>query len=297
MFRVEKEGERLDLFLAARLPYSRSRIQRLIKTGKVTVNGHTVKPSFHLEPGQTVAWEEPEPEETKLKPEPIPLDVVYEDEEIVVVNKPAGLTVHPGTGTKGATLVHGLLHRWPEMAAVGGASRPGIVHRLDRDTSGVMVTARTPRAYLDLVEQFSRRRVEKVYLAVCRGRISAPTFRLDFPIGRSISDRKKMSVHSGRHRPASTTGKLEEAAGGFSLVRLFPLTGRTHQLRVHLKAFGHPIAGDTVYGGKEPETASRMLLHAETLAFHHPADGRAVRFTVPPPEEFLMEWKRLGSIP
>lgn len=258
----------------------------------VAVDGAAAKPSAILETGQEVAWRIP-PEDAPFAGEPLPLRVVFEDPDIVVLDKPSGLTVHPGSGVKGPTLAHGLLHRFPEMAGVGGEGRPGIVHRLDRETSGVMVAARTERSYLSLVAQFSERTVEKTYLAVCRGRIAPETFRIDLPIGRSISDRKKMSVHSGRHREARTTGRVEERGENFTLVRLFPLTGRTHQLRVHLKSFGHPIAGDRTYGGKGGRDAARLLLHAETLAFAHPADGRTLRFTVPTPDEFSAEWARL----
>lgn len=294
--------ERLDRFLTAQLGTSRGEAQHLIGGGVVTVNGIPRKASFRLQAGDTVAWPDPEAKAAGLEPEPLGLDLVHADAAIIVVNKPHGLVVHPGHGRRTGTLAAALLFQYPELAGVGGPGRPGIVHRLDRDTSGVLVVARTAAAYQSLVVQFAARTVSKRYLAVCRGAVRADRLTLDLPIARSTADPTKMSVRREGAREAVTDLEVVERAGAFTLVALHPRTGRTHQLRVHMNYLGNPIAGDPMYGGRATkrrqrgDDAARLLLHAETLAFTHPATGARVSFTVPPPPDFTAEWARLREM-
>lgn len=306
----DREGARLDLYLAQRLAelepggvWSRSAIQRLIAAGQITLNGRTTKPSARLKTGDRIEVLSPPPRAISLMPEPLPLDVLYEDEDCLVLNKPPGIAVHPGAGRQNGTLVNALLYRCPEIAGVGGDRRPGIVHRLDKDTSGVMVVAKTAQAFHDLVSQFKERAVEKEYVAVVWGKPAGAKGIIDRPIGRHRTERKKMSGvrRSSRARGAMTewqvTDAFKVAARGeprswVSVVRLKPRTGRTHQLRVHLAEMGHPIVGDRVYGSKAWRGAEgcdlrrlvdfpRQALHAERLAFRHPRLKRMMEFHAP----------------
>lgn len=297
--------QRLDVFVAARLEDgSRADAQQLIESGLVTVDGKTRKSSYKLRAGEIVLWQEPEPHAADLVPEPLGLAIVHADPAIIIINKPAGLVVHPGCGCRSGTLAAGLLFHFPELAGVGGPGRPGIVHRLDKDTSGVMVVARTEKAYHALTKQFAARTVRKRYLAVCRGVPRADRLTIDLPIGRSSNDRKKMTVRRDASREAQTELEVLDRGPGFTLVALSPRTGRTHQLRVHLAYLGHPLAGDPIYGGRPTkrqargDDAARLLLHAETLSFIHPATGEPAGFRVPPPPDFVSEWERLrGATP
>jgi len=281
-------GERLDRFLA-RAPGvgTRSQAKQLVDAGRVRVDGVARKASHPLRAGATVVVEVPTPTPTTLEPEPLPLSVLYEDAEILAVDKPAGLVVHPAPGAWRGTLVHALVHRYGPLAGVGAPGRPGIVHRLDRDTSGVLLVARTSAALEGLARQFRERTVEKRYLAVVRGRVAGTSGLIDRPIGRHPRERKRMSVVTRRGRSAQTRWTVVERLAGATLVRLEPHTGRTHQLRVHLAAAGHPILGDRVYGRERRSAppveplASRQALHAEQIRFAHPRTGERLTIRAP----------------
>jgi len=277
-------GARLDVFLAGRLDLSRSRLAALIRDGGVLVGGKTVKPAHLLHPGDTVTIEVPPPREARALPEAIALAILFEDAHLIVVDKPRGMTVHPGAGVSSGTLVNALLAHCADLSGIGGEARPGIVHRLDRFTSGVMMAAKSDRAHERLVRQFASRQVKKEYLAVVHG-MPAPQGTVDGPIGRHPVHRERMAVvESGRD--AVTSWRVEEAFGEYSLLRLFPLTGRTHQIRVHLAELGHPIAGDAVYGRRaHPFAIKGQALHAAVLAFTHPITGDSLRFEAPLPDD------------
>jgi len=299
----EAAGERLDRHVAARLDAPRNQVQRWIAGGLVRVNGREAKPSTPLAAGDRVECAPPEPKEERVLPEPGDLRVLFEDGEIVVLDKPAGLTVHPGAGRATGTLAHHLLDRYPEMAGVGGPGRPGIVHRLDQGTSGVLVVARTPAAYLRLSRAFASREVRKLYLAIAYGAPSPPAGTIDAPIGRHPQERKEMAVRPGG-RPARTHYRTLAAAAGISLLELDLATGRTHQIRVHLKHTGHPLVGDPVYGEARwkglPRAQQAALrdfprpaLHAWRLAFRHPATDAPLAFAAPPPVDLEELWERV----
>ena len=286
-------GVRLDRFLAD-VPAvgTRSQAKRLVDAGRVTVDGATRKSAFALRAGARVEIVLPEPLPLEVAPEPLPLAILHEDEDLVAIDKPPGLVVHPAPGARRGTLVNALVHRFG-VTGVGAPDRPGIVHRLDRDTSGVLLVARTPAALEALARQFRARTVEKRYLAVVRGALEPASGTIDRPIGRHPTARKQMSVRSRRGRPAVTHWTVLERLPGATLVRLRPETGRTHQLRVHLAALGHPILGDRVYGGGGGPSAARQALHAEAIAFDHPRTGRRVTLRAPLPADLDELLRRL----
>jgi 23S rRNA pseudouridine1911/1915/1917 synthase len=283
-------GMRLDR-LVATLPQvaTRSRAKQLVDLGLVRVDGDVRKTAYQVRGGAEVVVEIPPPEPSSVEPEPLPLRVLYEDAHVLAIDKPAGLVVHPAPGARRGTLVNALVHRMGALAGVGDPERPGIVHRLDRDTSGVLLVARTPAALEGLARQFRARSIEKRYVAIVRGALRPPSGTVDRPIGRHPRERKRMSVRSRRGRAAVTRWTVLERLPGATLVQLRPETGRTHQLRVHLAALGHPILGDRVYGARrtarpgEP-TCARQALHAAEIAFAHPASGEriVVRAPLPP---------------
>ncbi|MCR4409783.1 MAG: RluA family pseudouridine synthase [Candidatus Saccharicenans sp.] len=283
------ENIRLDLFLKARLPeLSRAQVQKAIKEGLVLVNGRKVRPGQKLKEGDRIELRLPDPRpEDRLQPEPIDLHLIYEDEHIVVLDKPSGLVVHPGAGVRRGTLVHGLLYSYPEIAAVGSAARPGIVHRLDKDTSGVMVVARTNLAYQSLRQQFEDRTIHKTYLALARGRFRQKKGIIDLPLGRHVHHREKISVRTRKPRVAITHYEVLREFRETTFLALRPVTGRTHQLRVHLSAIGHPLLGDTRYGGsgRQKPGCPRLFLHAWKLQLRHPGSGRDMEFESPLPPE------------
>jgi len=282
----EHDGSRLDAFLAAFLrDRSRSQIQRLIKEGLVTGSG-ALRPSTPVRTGQTFTVDLPAPTPVTAAPEDLPLDVLYEDADVVVLDKPAGMVVHPAAGHDSGTLVNALLHHVDDLSGIGGELRPGIVHRLDRGTSGVMVVAKHDAAHQELARQFHDREVEKEYIALVWGVVQAGR-RIDAAIGRDPSDRQKMSTRARRARSAVTRVTKAEHLKGVSLLRVAIATGRTHQIRVHLSAIGHPIVGDPTYGGVHRRVANdlravqrleRPFLHAARLAFTHPTEGRKMEF-------------------
>lgn len=297
------EGERVDRFLAAQIPdVSRSQVQRWIEDGLVTVNGAETKPSRQLAPGDVVRAEPPEEALPRLEPVQMDLEVVHEDEDCVVICKPAGLVVHPAAGHWQDTLVNGLLARYPQMAdmadpATRRGRRPGIVHRLDKDTSGLMVVAMHEAARRDLLRQFHRRSVEKAYLALVHGRLAEAQGRIVGPIGRDPRNRKRMAVVS-RGRRAVTEYAVQSylytphgTRLWYSLVEVHLVTGRTHQIRVHFAHLGHAVVGDRTYGRRREHIACpRQFLHAHRLGFHHPRDTRWMSFesALPPDLEQVL---------
>ena len=290
----EYDGARLDNFLTAMLPdQSRSHIQRLIKDGCVTGDAGALRPSTPVRAGQVFRVDIPAPAPATPLPEPLPIRIVFEDSHIVVLDKPAGMVVHPAAGHSGGTVVNALLHHVKDLSGIGGELRPGIVHRLDRGTSGLMVVAKSDRAHQELTRQFSDREVDKEYIALVWGLVQAGR-RIDAPIGRDPADRQKMSTRARRARNAVTRVTYARHFKGVSLLKVAIATGRTHQIRVHLSAIGHPIVGDPTYGGVHRRTAAnlravqrleRPFLHSARLAFTHPGDGRRVEFDSPLPPE------------
>ena len=293
-------GVRLDRFLAAAPEVgTRSQAKQLIDAGRVRVDGELRKTAYILRGGERVDVELPPPDALAVLPEAIPLVVLHEDDAVVAIDKPAGMVVHPAPGARRGTLVHALAHRFG-LDPVGPPERSGIVHRLDRDTSGVLLVARTHAALEALARQFRERTVEKRYVAVVRGTLAREHGTIDRPIGRHPRERKRMSVRSRRGRPSVTRWSIVERLPRATVVRLAPETGRTHQLRVHLAAIGHPIVGDQVYGtrrsgrrGGDPEFP-RQALHAEAITFAHPSTGArlTIRAPVPPDMQQLIETLR-----
>ncbi|HUM79152.1 MAG TPA: RluA family pseudouridine synthase [Candidatus Saccharicenans sp.] len=282
------EIKRLDLFLREKIPQlSRSRIQKAIKDGQVKVNGLIARPGQKLKPQEVVEISvEEKAAASDLEAQPIELEVIYEDEQILVINKPFGLVVHPGAGLTGGTLANGLIFYYPEIKEVGSPLRPGIVHRLDKDTSGLIVVARTQAAYNSLRQQFEDRTVEKIYLGLARGRFKEKEGIIDLPVGRHPALRQKMSVKSKKPRLALTRYEVLREFRHSTFLALKPLTGRTHQLRVHLAAIGHPLVGDSRYGqtqGNRRQQERRLFLHAFRLSFRHPLSGEKVEFESPLP--------------
>jgi 23S rRNA pseudouridine1911/1915/1917 synthase len=292
---ADDDGIRLDRFLVSVLPeHSRSRIQRLIKDGQVQVAGREAKSNQPVKAGQQVSVEIPEPADAGLAPEALPLTIVYQDHDLIVVDKPAGMVVHPAAGHASGTLVNALLHWVDDLSGIGGEKRPGIVHRLDRGTSGLMVAAKHDAAHEELARQFREREVEKEYVALVWGVVQAGR-RIETPIGRDPVNRQKMSARARRSREAVTRiVRADHLHPALTLARVAIHTGRTHQIRVHLSAIGHPIVGDPLYGGihrrvpgdLRPVThLDRPFLHAARLAFKHPSDARRMEFTSPLPAD------------
>jgi 23S rRNA pseudouridine1911/1915/1917 synthase len=294
----EANGQRLDAWLARRLPaLSRARLQALIEEGRVRLDGRPARPSARLRAAQSITVDVPPPAPAQPQPEDIPLAVLYQDAHLLVVDKPAGLVVHPGAGTAGGTLVNALLRHVPDLSGIGGVLRPGIVHRLDRGTSGVLVVAKDDETHRSLVRQFAGRSVEKEYLALVHGVPARASGEIDAAIGRDPVHRKRMSVRAPRGREARTSWRVEQAFDGAALLRVRIHTGRTHQIRVHLSSIGHPVAGDATYGGTRPPSSrgaaaraalaslARPALHAARIAFTHPVTGERVTFAAPLPED------------
>jgi 23S rRNA pseudouridine1911/1915/1917 synthase len=294
---AESEDTRLDRFLAAALTLSRSQLQRLIKEGSILVAGRAAKANQPVKSGQEISIDVPEPIEAAPAPEDLPLPIVYQDKDLIVVDKPAGMVVHPAAGHESGTMVNALLHHVDDLSGIGGEKRPGIVHRLDKGTSGLMVVAKHDRAHEELARQFAQREVEKEYLALTWGEVMAGR-RIDAPIGRDQSNRKKMASDSARLRRtrAAVTRivRAEHFGRVLTLAQVAIHTGRTHQIRVHLSAIGHPIVGDALYGGvhrrvpgdiRAVSHLDRPFLHAVRLVFAHPEDGRRMEFLSPMPED------------
>ncbi len=291
---AEHDGLRLDAFITALLPeLSRSHIQRLIKDGRVRGPGRAPRASTPVRASQVYTIELPAPTAAAPEPEALPLRIIFEDPDVVVLDKPAGMVVHPGAGHASGTLVNALLHHVKDLSGIGGELRPGIVHRLDRGTSGVMVAAKNDRAHQELSRQFADREVEKEYVALVWGVVQQGR-RIEDAIGRDPVNRQKMSTRARRARSAVTRVTWARHFPGVSLLKLAIATGRTHQIRVHLNAIGHPVVGDSVYGGlhrrvphhlRAVQRLERPFLHAARLVFTHPTDGRRVEFDSPLPPD------------
>jgi 23S rRNA pseudouridine1911/1915/1917 synthase len=275
---VDGTGSRLDKYIAENCrDVSRSQAQRIIEEGRVTVNGTPARQSLKLNTGDHIVIELPPPTSTSLTPEAIPLKVVYEDDDLLVVDKPAGLPVHPAPGHPTQTLANAVLSRLPKLDT-GNWQRPGIVHRLDKDTSGLIVIAKNSRAHQRLMEQFRKREVSKVYLTLVQGRVTPNEGIIESPVGRDRSHRERMTITDREHgREARTIYRVLKRIGDYSLLEVRPETGRTHQIRVHLSAIGYRVVGDKVYGVKSP-LINRQFLHAHQLRFRLPSTGQLVEF-------------------
>jgi 23S rRNA pseudouridine1911/1915/1917 synthase len=309
---MEKDrGRRLDQFLSGTtLNLSRSQAKNLIEKHLIFLNQKPTKSSVHVKTGDIVSGYLPEPEPLSLKPEPLPLAILYEDPSFIVIDKPSGMVVHPAYGNPSGTLVNALLYHCKDLAGINGVLRPGIVHRLDKDTSGVMVVAKDDEAFHHLTRQFKNRTVEKVYWAIVYGKFGQNEGLIDSAIGRHPSERKRMSTRAKKGRAAVTRWKKAEEFDSCTLLEIFPQTGRTHQIRVHLSSIGHPVLGDPLYGRKgRPGTIhdpalkdcvkrmNRQALHARRLKFDHPRTGERVQFVSPVPQDMkeVLEWLRLKA--
>jgi 23S rRNA pseudouridine1911/1915/1917 synthase len=306
---VDQTEGRLDQFLAGQLGWSRARLQKLLKSGRVLVNGQPRPASYRVKAGDAVVMSVPEPAPSHLTPEALPLEILFEDQDLLVVNKPPGLVVHPGAGHRAGTLLNALVHHCPELEDIGEVSRPGLVHRLDKDTSGLLVVAKTALAHAALVAQFQAHSINKEYRALVWGRLPEIEGRIDKEVGRHPTARQKMSVHARRGKAAVTFWRvLKEFPGPLTLVSLTPQTGRTHQLRVHLASLGHPVLGDATYGGGVSRLAEHMrlaglkplvhrqLLHARRLGITHPRTGDKMTWETPLPEDFQAVVDKLENL-
>jgi len=304
--------ERLDRYLARQsLNLSRSQIQKLLESGHITMGGKGLKAHHKVRAGEEIRVELPEPEPMRVEAEDIPLEVLYEDDTLLVVNKPAGMVVHPACGHTRGTLVNALLGRYHSLSEIGGTMRPGIVHRLDKDTSGLLIVAKDNKTHRELSAQLSARSLSRTYWALSWGHLIPPEGTIAAAIGRSAADRKKMAVRSHQGREAMTQYRVLEFLGPVDLVELKLLTGRTHQIRVHLSHIGHPVVGDPEYGGRRPhglqklngrerelvgellKILSRQALHARRLEFTHPANGKQVVVESPLPFDFRLALETL----
>ncbi|MBN1876680.1 MAG: RluA family pseudouridine synthase [Anaerolineae bacterium] len=296
---VEIPGDRLDRFVAEALPdLSRMMVKRLIETGQISVNGTLTRVAYKTRVGDKIVVQVPSPQLTEIVPEVLPLDILYEDKDIVVLNKAAGMVVHPGAGNRSGTLVNALLAHCPDLEGIGGEVRPGIVHRLDKDTSGVLVVAKHDRAIRALQAQFKQRTVRKVYVALLEGRLPQETGLIEAPIGRHPVHRKKMAVVA-KGKVARTRWQIQSVYYDnenhpYTLVNIDLLTGRTHQIRVHFSWLGYPLVGDRVYGPSHPVLEiSRQFLHARDLTLKHPTIEKEMTFSAPLPEDLLVVLQRL----
>ena len=300
--------KRLDVFLSGHTSgLSRAGVQRLIEKGAVTVNGKHAKPSLKIRPGDTIDWDVPKPAPLEIEGEPIPLEVLYEDESLLVLNKPAGIVVHPAPGHWSGTLVNALLHHIQQgpdrgrLSGIGGRERLGLVHRLDKGTSGVMVIAKTDAAHRGLSKEFKDHTIHRVYLALITGAVKGSRGRVELAIGRDSKNRQKISARTTAPRQAVTEFQVIERFGKTAaLVEVRPQTGRTHQIRVHLASIGHPVLGDETYGGRKvcevnDQPISRPMLHARTLGFTHPITGKYLEYSAPPPPDMEDILKRLSE--
>ncbi len=281
------KGERLDVFLVKSVPtISRSNMQKLITDGQVTVNEKTVKSNYKLKPGDTIVFTIPEVVSLELMAEDIPLDVVYEDDDIIVINKARGMVVHPATGNYSGTLVNALLEQCDDLSGINGVARPGIVHRLDKDTSGVMIAAKSDRAHVGLAEQIKEHTASRRYITILHGNIKEEQGVIKAPIGRHHSDRKRMAVTFENSKEAVTNFKVMERFGDYTLVECKLETGRTHQIRVHMAYIGHPVVGDPKYGpGRGRFAIEGQALHSTELTIVHPVTAKKMVFSANLPED------------
>ena len=301
-----ESGQRLDLFLSEHVAeLSRTRIQALVEHGRVRVNGEAARRSLRIEAGDSVVMEIPAPAPSGAKAEALPLEILYEDADVAVVNKPAGMIVHPGAGVNSGTVVNALLHEFGErgeLSSIGGELRPGIVHRLDRETSGALLIARNDAAHRALVEQFSSRKVQKKYVALVHGSLKENSGRIELPVARDLHRRTRMTTRRREGREARTDWRMLLRLDRYSFIEADLHTGRTHQIRVHFSAIGHPVVGDTLYGApREVKAGSQILpplernfLHAARLKFAQPSSGKAIEVRAPLPEQLSRYLHELG---
>lgn len=285
-YRIPADGRRLDVLLAEQTGLTRSRVAALMEEGRVTVDGQPVsKAGFKAKPGQEIRLTVPAPRPAVPQAQDIPLTILYEDDDLAVVVKPCGMVVHPAAGNEDGTLVNALLHHLDSLGGIGGELRPGIVHRLDKDTSGLLLVAKNDAAQLALSRQLAAREMEKHYRALVEGTLREDSGRIEAAIARSKKDRKKMAVDADG-REAITEWTVLRRCHGATLLDVHILTGRTHQIRVHMKHIGHPVCGDPIYGNPRGLKVPRLMLHAYSLTFTHPATGERLTFTAPLPEAF-----------
>lgn len=296
-------SKRLDIFAAEKTGITRSQIQILIREGNILVNNRSADPNYRVQSGDIIELLRPEPEQEILTPEPIPVPILFSDDYLVVVDKPAGMVVYPSAGHVQGTLLNALAYHCKKMATIGGPLRPGVVHRLDKDTSGIMVVALDDRAYYDLVEQFRERTINRKYITLVYGDIKKTSGEIALEIGRSASDRKKMSTRTQRGKEAVTRWKVMERFGAATLIEAKLGTGRTHQIRVHFAAIGHPVLGDTTYGKRTAIEIKRtkiffprQMLHAAVLGFTHPVTGEHLEFSSPVPDDMEECIRKLSEL-
>lgn len=290
------EPGRVDALIAAAMPeLSRAFVQKLLEEGRITCKGRPVKKSFKPEPGDELTIDIPEPAAPDVRAEDIPLDIVFEDRDVIVVNKPKGMVVHPAPGHPDGTLVNALMaHCGPELSGINGVLRPGIVHRIDKDTSGLLIAAKNDKAHAFLAAQLADHTLSRTYECVVVGNLREDSGTVDAPIGRHPTDRKRQCVTEKNSRPAVTHWRVLERFGAYTYVECRLETGRTHQIRVHMAYIGHPILGDTVYGSKKPVPGLEgQCLHAKKLRFIHPATGESVELSCPLPDYFVKTLERL----
>lgn len=297
---IQQQAEtkaRLDVIAAEMGESSRSQAAKWIEQGLCRVNEIVrSKPGYGVAPGDNVELTVPDPVELTVEKEDIPLEILYEDEDVAVVNKPCGMVVHPAPGNETGTLVNALLYAMDDLSGIGGVKRPGIVHRLDKDTSGLLMIAKNDQAHESLSGQLRERTMDKRYLAVVEGEMKEPSGRIEQPVARSKKDRKKMAIDpEGRY--ALTEWTLKENLRGAALLEVHILTGRTHQIRVHMQSIHHPVAGDPIYGAKNGVKAPRLMLHAWRLSFTHPRTGERLSFCAEPPEAFVRTLEKLRNHP
>lgn len=292
----EGQDQRLDVFVSQKFAHlSRARIQKLVEENRILVNGKTKKASHRLKEGETVGVDLFIPETESVLPENIPLNIVFQDAHIVVVDKPSGLVVHPGAGNRRHTLVNALLFHFPGIRGVGPEERPGIVHRLDKETSGVLVVAKTQKSYTELQRQFKAREVDKHYIGLVWGHMTQKEGVIDRAIGRHVKHGERISVKTKKPRAAETLYSVKKVYDEFTLLEICPLTGRTHQIRVHLAASGHPVVGDSRYGRRKTKIrCPRLFLHAQRLAVTHPETGVRMEFDSPLPQDLEAFLKNLS---
>ncbi len=297
-FEFVSDGKsRIDVFLSEQTGFTRSRIKKMIEDGDVTANGVAVTKSGTVLPSSVIVEVfVDDPVEISVEAENIPLDIVYEDGDVVVINKPCGLVTHPCAGTPNGTLVNALMYHVKDLSGINGVFRPGIVHRLDKDTTGLIVIAKNDKAHLSLASQIEKKTAGRYYLALLEGNIKEDEGVIDEPIGRHKKDRKKMAVDKDGRRALTYYTVMERFGGKYTLVKFKLGTGRTHQIRVHSKFIGHPVVGDPLYNGKEEFGLKTQLLHAFRLEFNHPSTGERMVFSAPLPEIFQKTLKKLSNI-
>ncbi|KGI85071.1 MULTISPECIES: RluA family pseudouridine synthase [Exiguobacterium] len=293
---VAEEKARIDKWMSEQSDWSRSQIQDWIKAGDLLVNGQVVKPNYKLQEGDEIVVTVPEAVELEVLPENIKLDVVYEDEDVIVVNKARGMVVHPAAGHTSGTLVNALLYHCDDLSGINGVKRPGIVHRIDKDTTGLLMVAKNDVAHESLASQLKDRKIKREYIALVHGEVAHELGTIEAPIGRDTNDRQRMTVTDKNAKEAITHFRLLERYKDFTLVECKLETGRTHQIRVHMRYIGHPLAGDPKYGPRRTIQLNGQALHAATLGFFHPRTDEWLEFEAPLPADFEAELAKLDKI-